>query len=306
MKSWDVEAYGNDLPPGWAWAKLEEVADVAGGVAKGRDLTGKQVVSVPYLRVANVQRGYLDLSEIKTIEILSDEREKYALQSGDVLFTEGGDADKLGRSVVWRGEVPGCINQNHVFRVRLLTEELRPEWLMLCANSPYGRAYFQNAAKQTTNLASINLSQLAFFRLPVPPLREQEQIIRRVEELLAVVNVGDTALRRLIVAADRYEAAVFKSACQGRLVPQDPDDHLVGQMGQFGPDMIPDNEARPTLRLQGDDRLPPLPDGWCRAFLPQLGNLDRGRSRHRPRDDARLYGGPYPFIQTGDVDGRMG
>src|SRR5262249_42758536 len=53
--------------------------------------------------------------------------------------------------------------------------------------------------------------------------------------------------------------------------------------------------------MPATDGLPPLPDGWAWATMPQLGELNRGKSKHRPRDDPRLYGGPYPFIQTGDV-----
>ena len=72
---------------------------------------------MPYLRVANVQDGFLDLSEIKTIEVLPEDVDEYHLEDGDILVTEGGDPDKLGRGAIWRGQVERCIHQNHVFRV---------------------------------------------------------------------------------------------------------------------------------------------------------------------------------------------
>src|SRR5438270_13215326 len=93
---------------GWPTQCLAEVADIASGVAKGRRLEG-ETVTVPYLRVANVQAGHLDLSEIKEIEVLPSEVGKYRLQKGDILMTEGGDRDKLGRGTVWRGQIDTCI-----------------------------------------------------------------------------------------------------------------------------------------------------------------------------------------------------
>src|SRR5258708_3193712 len=98
---------------GWKRVALEEVAEVRTGLALGkRDISDP--VERPYLRVANVQDGYLDLSTIKMVSVSRADAERYALRRHDVLLTEGGDFDKLGRGTVWRGEVPGCLHQNHV------------------------------------------------------------------------------------------------------------------------------------------------------------------------------------------------
>jgi type I restriction enzyme S subunit len=160
---------------GWPTHSLAEVADIASGVAKGRRLEG-ETVTVPYLRVANVQAGRLDLSEIKEIEVLAGEVAKYRLQDGDILMTEGGDRDKLGRGTVWRGQIDPCIHQNHVFRVRPSPGRLSPEFLNFYMQTPVARAYFLRCAKQTTGIASINRTQLSALPVPVPPLEEQRQI----------------------------------------------------------------------------------------------------------------------------------
>lgn len=102
------------IPERWTLLPLAECAEVQTGVAKGRRLNGDQAVSVPYLRVANVQDGRLDLSEIKEIELRASEVDRYSLQSGDVLMTEGGDLDKLGRGFIWNDQIPGCVHQNHI------------------------------------------------------------------------------------------------------------------------------------------------------------------------------------------------
>jgi type I restriction enzyme S subunit len=138
-----------DLPEGWVWATMDALADVIGGVTKGRHLEKHKTILAPYLRVANVQQGYLDLDLIKEIEIREDELEKYRLRSNDLLLTEGGDWDKLGRSAIWHNQVSDCVHQNHIFRARPFTEDISTTWLMYWTNSLHGRKYFANSSKQT-------------------------------------------------------------------------------------------------------------------------------------------------------------
>ena len=184
----DLPAPPFDAPAGWAWAHLDQVLAISGGVTLGRKLSGRSMSTAPYLRVANVQRGRLDLTEVKEIEVPSDEIEKYRLKAGDLLITEGGDWDKVGRTTVWANELPLCLHQNHVFRARRCSDELNLRWVELYLNSPVARDYFAGASKQTTNLASINMTQLRSCAFPVPPLNEQRRIVAKVTELLALCD----------------------------------------------------------------------------------------------------------------------
>ena len=127
---------------------LENCAVVQTGAAKGRKFGGAEVVQVPYLRVANVQDGYLDLAEMKTISIRRSELDRYRLQQGDVLMTEGGDFDKLGRGFVWRGQLKLCVHQNHVFAVRTDRNRLLPDFFTYEAQSDYGRGLFSEGGSQ--------------------------------------------------------------------------------------------------------------------------------------------------------------
>jgi type I restriction enzyme, S subunit len=113
------------LPKGWEIVSLEKVAKIQTGLAKGKK-DQKNVVSLPYLRVANVQDGYLDLSEIKEIEVDSSQVNRYLLQNEDILLTEGVDFDKLGRGGIWHCQINPCLHQNHVFAVRVNRENLIP------------------------------------------------------------------------------------------------------------------------------------------------------------------------------------
>ncbi len=177
-----------ELPEGWEWVKFEEIVDISSGITKGRKFADQKLISIPYLRVANVQRGYLDLKKIKEIEIPVVEVTKYQLINGDLLITEGGDWDKVGRTCIWMDEIPDCGHQNHVFRARKILICQNEKWLEKYLNSPMSRDYFANASKQTTNLASINMSQLRRCPIPLPPLPEQHRIAAKIDQLMALCD----------------------------------------------------------------------------------------------------------------------
>jgi type I restriction enzyme S subunit len=168
-------------------------------VAKGRNLDGSQVVELPYLRVANVQDGRLDLTEMKTIQLRHREVGRFLIQPGDVVLTEGGDFDKLGRGFIWRGQVSPCVHQNHIFAVRPNRAKLLPEFLAYLAQGNYGKAYFLSVAHKTTNLACINTTKLKALPVLLPPLPEQREIAAE----LAVVDAKLAAeeSRRAALAA---------------------------------------------------------------------------------------------------------
>jgi len=134
----------------------------------------------PYLRVANVQRGGLDLREIKYIDVPDSELETFRLSPGDLLVCEGNSADLVGRPAIWNGEIPDCVHQNHVLRVRVAQDKALPEFVLEYMSTFYARAYFRSRAKFTTNLASINSNDLRGLPLPLPPLLIQREIVDAV------------------------------------------------------------------------------------------------------------------------------
>lgn len=176
------------FPHRWKHCLLREYAEVIGGVTLGRKINENLTIEMPYLRVANVQDGFLDLTEIKTVAVLRSEVDRYLLQRGDVVMTEGGDFDKLGRGTVWEGQISPCLHQNHVFRVRPLSNELNSTFLSYLTGSDYGRHYFLMCAKQTTNLASINASQVKAFPLLLPSPKEQSQIVDKVAAIEGMIR----------------------------------------------------------------------------------------------------------------------
>jgi type I restriction enzyme S subunit len=176
------------LSEGWKWSTLDALAEIKGGITKdqGRKFS-VPTRSVPYLRVANVQRGYLDLGEMKKIVTTEDEIQELALKPGDILFNEGGDRDKLGRGWIWKSELPECIHQNHVFRARLFVDSLNPKLVSWYANT-FGQKFFFDEGKHTTNLASISMTKLKGLPVPVPPATEQTRIVAEVERRLSAID----------------------------------------------------------------------------------------------------------------------
>jgi type I restriction enzyme, S subunit len=184
----------------WPKKRVDEVAEVGSGVTLGKDVSGVKSIELPYLRVANVQDGHLDLCTVKTVRVPVREVEHYKLEPGDVLMTEGGDIDKLGRGTIWDGQIPICLHQNHIFRVRANRELLEPYFLALVVESDFGKRYFNRVAKRTTNLASTNKTQVRGFKFPIPPIAQQQRIaaiMKASKDHVSALTQTQTALLEL-------------------------------------------------------------------------------------------------------------
>ena len=155
--------------------RLETVADIVSGITKGRKTNGAELFEVPYMAVSNVKDGYIDWTTIKTIAATKAEIDQYRLLPYDVLMTEGGDPDKLGRGAIIHEPPENCIHQNHIFRVRLDQSKVLPEYMAHYLQHQRAKRYFLGCAKQTTGIASINMKQLKALPVLVPPMELQKE-----------------------------------------------------------------------------------------------------------------------------------
>lgn len=159
---------------------IGDIAEVRYGltVSNARRHMGEEK---PYLRVANVLRGRLDLGEVKTIGVLPGD-EKYILTKGDVLLVEGNIVGGIGRACIWEDEIPDAMHQNHLIRIRA---GKHADYRYICSlvNSPIGQKYFQSRAKSSCGLSTINLQDVKEFQIPLPSLEDQIEELSKLDQI---------------------------------------------------------------------------------------------------------------------------
>ncbi len=264
-------------PSHWAVMTLAECAYVQTGIAKGRKLDSVDVIHVPYLRVANVQDGYLDLSEMKYIDIRKSEAQRYSLKTGDILLTEGGDFDKLGRGFIWGGQIANCVHQNHIFAVRVNRDLIHPEFLGYLIQSTYGKSYFLSVAHKTTNLACINTSKLKAFPVLIPPLPEQ----RAIAHVLRTVQQAKEATEKVIAAARQLKQSLMRHLFTYGPVPFDQADQVELKETPFGM----------------------VPEPWTMVSPEVLFKLSSGETRPAEMQEHEADDYPYPVFGGNGVMG---
>ena len=235
-------AFTSDQEAGWTTSTAGQLCEIKSGLTLGkRHASQTELIDRPYLRVANVQRGFLRLDQIKTVRLSATEAFRLTLRDGDILMNEGGDRDKLGRGWVWEDQIPECVHQNHVFRLRLRSDAVTPKFVSRYANHA-GARYFLDEGKQTTNLASISMSKVAALPIPVPPAGEAAQIDALLDKTDRSAQTLQAGAARALALLNCLEQAILARAFRGELVPQERDqeagpveqDHKLGS-ATFGP-----------------------------------------------------------------------
>lgn len=192
----------------WPIVRLGDVAAIQGGL----QLSGKRAalpIEVPYLRVANVYRGYIDLTEVKTLRATPEEVSRTRLLANDLLIVEGhGNATEIGRCALWDGSVDPCVHQNHLIRVRVDQERLDPVFLCHYLNSPQGRQHLLRSAKTTSGLNTISTSNVKETPVVVPPMSLQKQFVERVTrvERVRATNLASLAQLEALYASLQHRA----------------------------------------------------------------------------------------------------
>ena len=216
MKDSGVEWIG-EIPKEWRKTQLRHCATIKSGITLGKSYSKDTVlIERPYLRVANVQGGYVDLNDLATIQVTPDEDLKYRLHSSDVLMTEGGDRDKLGRGCVWHGEIEPCLHQNHVFALQTNETVLLPEFLEYLTASDVGRSYFDVTAIKTTNLACTSSSKVLAFTIPLPPIEEQIEIVSYIKKRSLELNKLIMKKELLVQELESYKKSLIYEVVTGK------------------------------------------------------------------------------------------
>jgi type I restriction enzyme S subunit len=215
-----------DLPAlseGWAWARIEQLGMVTGGLTKNPKRSLLPVV-VPYLRVANVYANELRLDDVEEIGVTPGELERVLLEPGDLLVVEGnGSIEQIGRVAIWDGSIDRCAHQNHLIKVRLVEKKLA-EFAVCWLLSSAGRQMVEQVASSTSGLHTLSISKVEALCVPLPPISELEHALDEVQAALSNFQNAKAAIAVEMQRADAVRQSILKAAFAGRLVPQDPND----------------------------------------------------------------------------------
>ncbi|MEN8136162.1 MAG: restriction endonuclease subunit S [Thermodesulfobacteriota bacterium] len=202
-----------ELPEGWTWATIEQIADIQLGkmLDRQKHRTGQEL---PYLRNVNVRWGSVDTSDLLTMYFKDSELERYALQADDVLVCEGGEP---GRAAVWSGQVNGLMYQKALHRVRFHTgyeQKLLVFLLEYLAKSGRLESWF-------TGVTIKHFTRESFAKLPIPlaPYEEQRKIVAEVEKSLSLVCGAENQVEANLIRAERLRQSILSKAFSGQLSP---------------------------------------------------------------------------------------
>ncbi|MFP9469325.1 restriction endonuclease subunit S [Pectobacterium brasiliense] len=176
-----------ELPEGWEWCLIDELALVTGGIQKQPK---RQPVNnhYPYLRVANVQRGYINIDSLERFELENHELKSWSLKHGDMLIVEGnGSADEIGRCAIWEQPIDDCVYQNHLIRVRQYVDGSQ-HFISGYLNSPSGVKEMQRLAVTTSGLYNLSVGKIRNIMIPVPPIKEQGKILTQLNKFLGICD----------------------------------------------------------------------------------------------------------------------
>ncbi len=210
-----LDMFGDPVanPKGWSMSTIGDLAEVQGGlqVTSARKNLPSEV---PYLRVANVYRGVLDLSEIKTIRATPAEIQRTTLVKNDLLVVEGhGNPNEIGRAALWNGDIEQCVHQNHLIRARFDFKKVEPVFASEYVNSPGGRQHLLRAGKSTSGLNTISVSNVRETPIALPHLPLQQTFATRI----ASIEVLKATHRRALAALDALFASLQQRAFAGQL-----------------------------------------------------------------------------------------
>lgn len=178
-------------------AKLSDVAMVTGGITKNTKRDNLPL-RIPYLRVANVAFASIDVSEMLDIGLTEEEYVKTLLHNGDLLFVEGnGSPEQIGRVAIWRNEIVPCVHQNHLIKARFYKNIAIPIFIMYYFMSLRGREQIKNKAISTSGLYTLSVSKVSDLKIPLPPVKLQEQFAAFVQQVEKTKSSVKQSLEKL-------------------------------------------------------------------------------------------------------------
>jgi type I restriction enzyme, S subunit len=212
-------------PKGWTWTSIEQVVrESLIGLDRGRDLQNAEGIGVPYVKMNNVTMdGRVTFEDVVYVPASSEERNRFALTEGDILFNTRNSRELVGKAGLVRHMLDGAIYNNNLMRLRV-SNRIIPAFVcgQICSNG--FRRRMELVKKATTNVAAVYAKDLFPLQLALPPLAEQRRIVAEVEHRLSLIDETWGFVEVNLRRSERLRQAILKRAFEGKLVPQDPND----------------------------------------------------------------------------------
>ncbi|MDT0402620.1 restriction endonuclease subunit S [Streptomyces edwardsiae] len=289
----------SELPEGWAWATLGDIADSTLGKMLDRKKEGDH--PVPYLRNVNVQWGRIDTEDVLTMSIPPGQQDFFRVRRGDLLVCEGGE---VGRCAVFEGDDGKYLAfQKALHRVRPLGG----------VSSSYLRYYLEylnvtgGFGKFTTGSTIKHLPQQQLKRLPVrvPPLEEQRRIVAMLEEQISKIESGERGLAKSSRRSVQYRRLVADLATKGKLAEALVDEgtgHALVESIRHARIGVVKGRRLKAAPLGGP--VPEVPGNWTVASLDEVSALIEYGSSTKTSEMAKA--GDVPVLRMGNIqDGKI-
>lgn len=268
-----------ELPEGWEWATIGDIfLHNTGKALNASDMEGKKLT---YITTSNLYWDRFELSTLKEMLFTKSEIEKCTARKGDLLVCEGGD---IGRAAIWQYDYDIRI-QNHIHRLRGLGEvnhRLFLFWFMYLKTMGL-------IGGKGIGLMGLSSRELDKLEIPIPPLREQDSIVRKIDNLFVAIQKLDEDCSLLMTNIEQSKSKVLDLAIHGKLAPQDPSDEPASQfLRRINPHFVPSD----NLHYEGE-----LPKGWCFSTIGDLFQHNTGKALNG-RDQA---GEDLRYITTSNL-----
>lgn len=256
------------LPSDWQVPRISDLFDMRQGKALSpRARQGKS--PRPFLRTSNVFWNRIDLSTLDRMDFDDDEVKKYDLQKGDLLVCEGGD---VGRTAIWEGQLPTCMYQNHLHRLRRKDERVEPAFYAFWMQAAITQLGLYIGESNRTTIPNLSQGRLGGFHVPLPSRPEQ----RGIAHVLRTIQRAKESTELVIAGARQLKQSLMRHLFTYGFVPIDQADGIELKETEVGI----------------------LPSSWQVSRISDLFHLQQGKALS-PR--ARLGKSPRPFLRTANV-----
>ena len=260
----DKPHYPYELPEGWCWCNLNEIAESSLGKTLDKSKNAGKVY--PYLCALNVKWNAFDLSVVKSIKLEDNEKERYQVLKGDLLICEGGD---VGRSAIWNSNEP-IYFQNALHRVRFFGNIVADFYLYLfwC----YKNYNWIDDICNGVTIKHLTQDKINALHLPLPPVAEQQRIVIEVKKWFVLIDQIEQIKNNLQSTIKQTKSKILDLAIHGKLVPQDPTDEPASELLK---------RINPKAEITSDNgHYQKLPEGWVITPMQTLCALVDGEKQN--------------------------